>query len=146
MTDTPIGPEQRRRLAAIADVVFPRTAEMPSASDVDASGRLLDRVLRAVPSLVPGLRDALSAAGGTPENALERLRDADPRLFKTLFLVLASAYYVAPEVQERTGYHGQDARKIDFFEVPAYLEDGSLDRVIARGPRWVDADDEAPRA
>ena len=134
-----ITPEDRDRLRAIADVVFPRTAEMPSASDVGLAGKHVDRVLASVPSLLKQLRRGLSVVDGAPEDVLATLRDREPVAFRTLFLVLASAYYIAPEVQERTGYHGQEARTIDVFELPAYLEDGTLDRVIARGPRWVDA-------
>jgi len=139
MSDTALTAEQRERIRALADVMFPRTAEMPSASDVDVSGRLVDQVLRAVPALADGLREALAAADGPASSAFVELRDRHPREARSLFLVLASAYYLAPEVQDRVGYHGQEARKLDFFELPEYLEDGTLDRVIARGPRWVDA-------
>ena len=147
MTGAPLTPEERARLARIADAMFPRTDEMPSASDVEVSGRLVDRVLHAVPSLAPGLRGALSAArAGPPEAALAELRERHPREARTLFLVLASAYYLAPEVQDRVGYHGQEARTIDVFELPGYLEDGSLERVIERGRRYVDVEDEGASA
>jgi hypothetical protein len=133
--------EDRERLRQIADVVFPRTAEMPSASDVGACDMLVDRVLRAVPTLAEDTRAALGSTTADGEAALIELRGSSRRLFNRLMLVIASAYYMSSEVRDRIGYRGQEARKLDVFEVPAYLEDGTLDRVIERGPRWVDVTD-----
>ena len=132
--------EDRERLRQIADVVFPRTAEMPSASDVGVSDALADRVVGAVPSLAADLDAALVATTASGEAALAELRQRNRRLFNRVMLLIASAYYMAPDVKDRIGYHGQEARTLDVFEVPAYLEDGTLDRVIERGPSWVDPD------
>lgn len=135
--------ERRARLAKISDVVFPRTAEMPSASDVGLASDLIDRVLRAVPTLAGGLRSALDAMDGPAEGALQSLREGRPILFRRFMLIVASAYYLSNEVRERIGYHGQQAKKIDVFEVPAYLEDGTLERVIERGQFWVEPPEDA---
>jgi hypothetical protein len=135
-----ISREERERLGQIADVVFPRTAEMPSAGEVGACDMLVDRVVRAVPSLAGDVSAALAATASEGEAALVELRERNRRLFNRLMLVIASAYYLSSEVRERVGYRGQEARTLDFFEVPAYLEDGTLDRVIERGPQWVDVD------
>ena len=135
-----ISREDRERLRRIADVVFPRTAEMPSASDVGACDMLVDRVVRAVPSLAADVSAELVSSTAEGEAALVEIRGSSRRLFNRLMLVIASAYYLSSDVRERIGYRGQEARKLDFFEVPAYLEDGTLDRVIERGPRWIDVD------
>ena len=140
MSEQLITPADRARLAELADVVFPRTAEMPSASDVGASGALADRVVRFVPSLAADLHTALGTTSAAGEGALTELRERNRRLFNRLMLLIASAYYLSPDVRQKVGYPGQEARKLDFFEVPAYLEDGTLDRVIERGRRWVDVD------
>ena len=140
MSESTITREDRARLAEIADVVFPRTDEMPSASDVGASGALADRVVRFVPSLAADLHTALATTRAAGEGALIDLRERNRRLFNRLMLFIASAYYLSPEVRQRVGYPGQEARTLDFFEVPAYLEDGTLDRVIERGRRWIDVD------
>jgi len=58
---TAISREERERLRTIADVVFPRTAEMPSAGDVGACDMLVDRVVRAVPPLAADASAALAA-------------------------------------------------------------------------------------
>ena len=135
-----ISREDRVRLGQIADVVFPRTDQMPSAGDVGVGGVLADRVVHAVPSLAVDLHAALSATAASGEAALVDLREHQRRLFNRLMLVIASAYYSSSEVRDRVGYHGQEAKKLDVFDVPEYLEDGSLDRVIARGRRWIDVD------
>jgi hypothetical protein len=135
-----ISREDRERLRQISDVVFPRTAEMPSANDVGVSDVLVDRVVRAVPSLAADVSAALASTASDGEAALVEIRGSNRRLFNRLMLVIASAYYLSTEVRDRVGYHGQEARKLDFFEVSEYLEDGSLDRVIARGRRWIDVD------
>ncbi len=137
---TAISREERERLRTIADVVFPRTAEMPSAGDVGACDMLVDRVVRAVPPLAADASAALAATASEGEAALVELRERNRRLFNRLMLLIASAYYMSSEVRERVGYRGQEARTLDVFEVPGYLEDGTLDRVIERGPRWVDVD------
>ena len=135
-----ISSADRERLRAIADVVFPRTAEMPSASDVGTCDMLVDRVLRAVPSLAADVSAAFAGTTATGEAALIEIRDRQRRLFNRLMLVIASAYYLSSDVRARIGYPGQEARKLDIFEVPEYLEDGTLDRVIERGRRWIDAE------
>ncbi len=135
-----ISRDDRERLRQIADVVFPRTAEMPSASDVGVPDALADRVVGAVPALATDLRAAFAATTASGEAALAELRERNRRLFNRLMLLIASAYYMAPDVKERIGYRGQEARTLDVFEVPAYLEDGTLDRVIERGRRWIDPD------
>lgn len=137
---------ERARLAKIADIAFPRTSEMPSASDVGLAERLVDRALNAVPSLTSELREALAKMDGADEAAFLALRDTQPTLFKSFMLVMGSAYFMSPDVRDRIGYHGQEAKKIDIYEVPEYLEDGRLERVIERGPLWIDAPgEEGPR-
>jgi hypothetical protein len=140
MSEASITREDRARLAKIADVVFPRTAEMPSASDVAVTDALADRVARYVPALAADVHAALAATSADGEDALTDLRGRNRRLFNRLMLFIASAYYLSTDVRQRVGYPGQEARKLDFFDVPAYLEDGTLDRVIERGRRWIDVE------
>ncbi len=97
MSEESITREDRARLAKIADVVFPRTAEMPSASDVDVTGALADRVARYVPALAADVHAALAATSADGEAALTDLRGRSRRLFNRLMLFIASAYTgVAP--------------------------------------------------
>lgn len=134
------GDEDRARLARVADVILPRTPAMPAASEVGVQGALLDRVLAAMPDLAPRLRDALGRVGAEPAAALAELRGRAPDLFKAVMLAVCAAYYLSPAVRERLAYPGQEARTIDVHELPSYLEDGSLERVVARGPLYQDPD------
>lgn len=123
----------RERLAEIADAVFPPTGPMPAASTVGLSTGLVDRVLRAEPRLLgPFVRTIAALPAGDASAALCALRDGDETSFRALVLVIISAYYMAPEVRAAIGYEGQQAVRTDVFDLPEYLENGTLDRVIAR--------------
>ncbi len=129
----PIEADERRRFARVAEVILPRSASMPSASDIAVADALLDRVLRAIPSLQARLHEGLAQPETDGEPALAELRARRPPLFSALVLAALAAYYLSPAVRERIGYGGQRALPIDVHELPGYLEDGSLERVIARG-------------
>jgi hypothetical protein len=129
---------ERDRLARFADVILPPTESMPAASDVGVQHALLDRVLGAIPALAPLLHQAVMAVGLEPAQTLADLRAHRPAVFSAVMLAVTAGYYLSPRVREFIGYHGQEARTIDVHELPAYLEDGSLDRVTARGPLYQD--------
>jgi hypothetical protein len=47
-------------------------------------------------------------------------------------------YYTDRDVRELIGYPGQLALTLRSWEYPAYLEEGLIDAVLARGPVWRD--------
>ena len=51
---------------------------------------------------------------------------------------IVGGYYTDRDVRDRIGYPGQAALTIRSWEYPAYLEDGLIDAVLARGPVWRD--------
>lgn len=127
----------------MADAILPPTSTLPAPSAVGIATTQLDRLLRAVPELAGPLFEALDRLGdGAPEPALRALRESAPGAFATIMLVVTSGYYMAPEVCGKIGYGGQAAFPLDVHELPAYFEDGSLERVIARGPRYRDPKNE----
>lgn len=129
----------RDRFAALADAMFPATEQMPRASTIGIATRLLDRALRVDPRLGEALaRLRRPASGLDARRDLRDLGEAEPGTFRVFVLVAAAAYYMAPEVRRALGYNGQEALTIDDMELPEYLEDGTLDRVIARGPIYRD--------
>lgn len=134
-------PSQRAALSRLADVLLPGARSMPAASEVGVAGRLLDRVLAARPDLEGDVAEvAHLLESESPRPLIERLRGERVSLFRAALLALVGAYYLAPEVLERLGYDGQSAHSIDVFQLPSYFEDGSLDRVVARGPCYADPD------
>jgi len=140
--DGGLHPEDRRRLTVVADHLFPPTHGMPSVTDVDLAGRLIDQVLRARPDLVEPLIHIVRRPFSSPAVFLDALRRDDPLAFDTLVTAIAAGYYMAPEARQALGYPGQVATEIDRFELPEFLEEGLLDPVIARGPiyRTLEAD------
>ena len=55
-----------------------------------------------------------------------------------LQLAIVGGYYTDKDVRERIGYPGQVALELRSWEVPAYLDEGLIDAVVARGPTWRD--------
>ena len=130
--------EERALLATIADHLIPAAHGMPSAADILTDDRLRF-VFSARPDLVEPVRTALGA--GLSGDAAERvaaLQDRDPAALGALQLAIVAGYYTDKTVRDRIGYPGQVALTIRSWEVPPYVEEGLIDRVLARGPVWRD--------
>jgi hypothetical protein len=133
-----IAPAELATLAAVADRLIPAADGMPSAGDVVGEQRLRF-VLNARPDLAEPLRAALSRElGDDPQARLDTLAADDPAALGALQLVIVGGYYTDRDVRDRIGYPGQAALTIRSWEYPAYLEDGLIDAVLARGPVWRD--------
>lgn len=140
MIDPRITPARRARLAALAEVMLPGSAQMPSAGAVDLAGGLLDRVLGHRPDLVEGLIRAVDALGDGAFS-LDRLAAFlvdDPDAYAALTTAVAGAYYLAGEVKASIGYPGQVPRTYDPYAYVEWVEEGLLDPVVARGPIYRD--------
>ena len=128
---------QRARLAALADAIAPGTDAMPSATSVGLAeaGGLIDRVLALRPDLATRVMPILDAAMGEPSVPafLERLGHETPNDLLALMEVVAGAYYLAPEVQRRIGYSGQQALSLGRGEIGA---EDLLAEMMQRPPRW----------
>jgi hypothetical protein len=124
-------------LAAVADHLIPAAGDMPSAADVVDNDRL-EFVLRARPDLTRPLEAALRAdLGDDVADRLARLA-AEPANLSALQLAIVGGYYTDQRVRELIGYPGQIAIELRSWEYPAYLEEGLIDAVLARGPVWRD--------
>lgn len=130
-----LGSDERRRLAEFADCLIAGGLGLPSASAADLHGLWIDRALRVRPDLLPLVRDML-AEEGPPSDVLARVREADPARFSGFAFAIAGAYLINPRVREVLGFPGPVPVKNPAFpdEAEAYLEDGILEPVIARGP------------
>jgi hypothetical protein len=129
--------DERATFAAIADHLIPAAHGMPSAAEILTDDRL-QFVLGARPDLADPLRAALrSDLGSDIADRLARLA-AEPTNLSALQLTIVSGYYTDKRVRELIGYPGQMALDIRAWEVPAYLEEGLIDAVLARGPVWRD--------
>jgi hypothetical protein len=129
---------ERAVFASIADHLIPAAHGMPSAAEVVTEDRQRF-VFAARPDLVEPVRRAL--ASGPAEDPAERLATlatADPAALTALQLAIVAGYYTDKRVRELIGYPGQEAITIRSWEVPSYVEEGLIDRVLARGPVWRD--------
>ncbi len=136
MTD--LTASERATLAVVAGRLIPAAHGMPSAADVVDEARLRF-VLQSRPDLLDPLRAALRAdLGDDVKTRLERLGRDEAAALGALQLVIVSAYYTAPDVKELIGYPGQMALELRSWEYPAYLDEGLIDAVLARGSVWRD--------
>ena len=125
-------PEQRQRLAELADVLIPACDGHLSASQAGIAEDGLDRVLAARPDLVAGLQQLLSTGGtGPAADVVATWQAGDAPEFGVLAELAAGAYFMNEQVREAIGYHGQGPRPID--PRVDYLEDGLLESVLSRG-------------
>ena len=128
---------ERATFAAIADQLIPAADGMPSAADVVDDARL-SFVLRARPDLTEPLKAALREdLGPGVGERLTKLAD-EPTNLSALQLSIVGGYYTDKRVRELIGYPGQMALELRSWEYPAYLEEGLIDAVLARGPVWRD--------
>lgn len=128
---------ERATFAGVADHLIPGADGMPSAADVVDDARLAF-VLRARPDLAEPLRAALREdLGEDVATRLEALAD-EPVNLSALQLSVVGGYYTDKRVRELIGYPGQMALELRSWEYPAYLEEGLIDAVLARGPVWRD--------
>jgi hypothetical protein len=129
--------DARATLRAIADSLIPAAHGMPSAAEILTDDRLRF-VLRARPDLAEPLRESLqSGLGANVADRLASLAD-EPTNLSALQLVIVGGYYTDKRVRDLIGYPGQMAIEVKSWLYPAYLEEGHIDAVLARGPVWRD--------
>jgi hypothetical protein len=127
----------RATLTAIADAFIPAAHGMPSAADV-VTDDPLRFVLQARPDLLEPLLKALRPDLGDISFRLDALGRDEPASLGALQLVIVGAYYTDKRVRELIGYPGQMAVEVKSWLYPAYLEEGLIDAMLARGPVWRD--------
>jgi hypothetical protein len=134
---TTLSDDERATFTAIADHLIPAAHGMPSAAEIVIDERLRF-VLRSRPDLGEPLRAALRLElGADVADRLARLAD-EPTNLSALQLTVVAGYYTDKHVRELIEYPGQMALELRSWEYPAYLEEGLIDAVLARGPVWRD--------
>lgn len=126
---------QRRTLGRLADELIPRSDAMPSATDVNIGGELIDLVLGSRDDLAKDLERLLDdAEHENPTATLRRLASGDRNGLHMLRLVVAGGYLMSPRVGRLIGYAGQQPKQVDPYSYVALVDSGLLDPVVARGP------------
>jgi hypothetical protein len=132
--------ECRQWLARVADLLIPAAGDMPAASEMDVAGRQLDVVLGARPDLSRHLlRGWRSTADSDAEEAVRLLPELDPEAYDAVRMVVAGGYYIHPQVRRLLRYTGQEPKTVRVDQIPEYLEEGLLERVMERGPIYREA-------
>ncbi len=130
-----VSDSHRATFAGLADVLIPEAEGMPSATQVEVHGDILDRVVE----LRPDLREAFfrglnKAAGQDPTEAAHALNREDAEALGAIGLLASAAYYIQPKVRQLIGYPGQENRPVDADSEPEYVANGMLKVVTDRGP------------
>lgn len=124
-------PEERERLAALADAIIPPGHGKPAPSEVGIGGVLLDRVVAARPDLVGALRRALQPGSGDVAARLQALGATDTEARDALELAVAGGYYMSAEVRALIGWPGDEPVPVRPDAYPPYFEEGLLDHLIS---------------
>ena len=112
---------------AIADLLIPAGADMPSASQAAVGTIGLAEVLNFRPELRPTIDSILAhCEGKSPQEALNSLDAGSRAAFAEM---VASAYFMNEEVRAKLNYHGQQAKPI----VPEHIDAALLQSVLERG-------------
>jgi hypothetical protein len=132
-----LDPTALETFARVAEHLIPAAHGMPSAAEVVREDRLRF-VLRARPDLLEPLGAALRPELGS--DVADRLATlaSEPARLGALQLAIVAAYYSDKRVRNLIGYPGQMAIEVKSWLLPAYLEEGLIDAVLARGPVWRD--------
>lgn len=133
-----LDPALRATLADLADRLVPGDAEMPAPSAIDIGGAQLDVVAAARPDIAEPLRRGLSTFDPAADAVawITSLRSQDAEAWEAVVLAIVGGYYVHPAVWEALGYPGQRPRVVPRGTFPDYLQEGLLERVYERGPRY----------
>ena len=125
----------RNVFAALADIIIPAWENKPAASTVGVQDELLDTVLRVRPDLAEGIMRAIGFCRNRgASEAINALYREDRPAFDDFTLAATGGYYMSETVRQVIGYPGQESPAYDAHATPDYLTDGSLERVVRRGP------------
>ena len=139
---------QRRLDAALArvqdqlswapDALIPADPDygMPSATQAKVQTLLLPQALRARDDLIEPFVSALARLPSTvPAQPLQALHDLGGEDFELVSRLIAGAYFLSPEINQKLGYPGQQEMPYD----PDYDEIMEVvQRIIDRGPVYID--------
>lgn len=132
---------ERAGIGVVIDVILPGTEVLPRATEVNAHGELLDRVLAADPTLAPIVRAAGSHAAAAPGCTYGDLEAWMGEDLERLVFALHAAYYMSSEVRTRLGYPGQGRYPVALATPDQLCSDELIAPVVERGDIFVPTPD-----
>jgi hypothetical protein len=136
---TILEPHDTMRLKALAAVLLPETAKLPSAAAIQSFDTLLSLAVKA--SAIP-IADLRVAIGVLPDHldlkSVEVFAATHPVHFENLSVITSGAYVMASEVLERLGFPADRRNPAGPMEAADEYETGILEPVINREPVFRD--------
>lgn len=124
------------RLLEIAERLVPTTETMVGAGRVPDADKFIERALSSRPDLGVGLEAAVLQCTDQVVDAAVRGESVDLPAFDQIATLVIGAYYMNPVARRQIGYPGQLALEYDPMEYVAWVNEGLLDQVMDRGPRY----------
>lgn len=124
------------RLLEIAERLVPTTETMVGAGSVSDAEKFIERALASRPDLGDGLETAVLECNDVLIDAAVRGDSIDSRAFDQVATLVIGAYYMNPVARRQIGYPGQLALEYDPMEYVGWVDEGLLDQVMCRGPRY----------
>lgn len=127
----------RQVYARIADALIPSALGMPSASEAGVPSVYVDQALTARPDLSVPLQAAIAFVKELPSDAdlLIELDHVSADVVGGVGTLTAGAYFLSPQIRERIGYPGQEARSMNHGAELPYI--GMLERLIDSGFTYI---------
>lgn len=123
-------PSERLLLGTLADVLIPRSAEMPSGAEAEVATIYIDKVFDVRPDLLDTVRAGLAELPEQLPSSFTELSGLGLGSLRAVADAVTAAYFLNPEVARRVGYRKRSVIPIRFDED---LDDLVGD-VVARGP------------
>lgn len=124
------------RLLEIAERLVPTTVTMVGAGSVPDAARFIERALESRPDLGDSLDEAVAVCTDELIDVALRGDSVDSRAFDQVATLVIGAYYMNPVARRQIGYPGQLALEYDPMEYVTWVDEGLLDQVMSRGPRY----------
>lgn len=124
------------RLLEIAERLVPTTDTMVGAGRVPEAAKYIERALESRPDLGDDLDGAVLECTDHLLDAALRGDSVDSPAFDQVATLVIGAYYMNPVARRQIGYPGQLALEYDPMEYVTWVDEGLLDQVMSRGPRF----------
>jgi hypothetical protein len=127
---------ERAVLGTIGDVVIPAGGPLPSATEAGVDGPGIDEIAAIRPDLLEAGRAVVAAVGDQVPTTVAELRGVVPALFSAVTELLASAYFLRPDIAAQVGYRARRAIPLDDEDLRRRELVSLVRPVVDRGNVW----------
>lgn len=127
---------EREVLGAVADLLIPASGDMPSATAVGVVSEGIDEIAAIRPDLLDAGRRAVELLGADRPDSVAAVQAVLSDLFGPVSELLASAYFLRPEVARLIGYRSRRAIPLDDESSRRDQLEQLVEPVRVRGNVW----------